>query len=251
MNFRGIPLRNVEIDELVEWLARGPSRTDGLPGYAPHLWAGPPHRTTTQRRPAWVRRIAAAVAFDLGDYALVEVSAKVLGLTDHEMWTKDARVTDGTARKAREYRRFGRALLARLGAWPWADVERGNLPATWRTDAAFLEPLRAWHENACDELEQQLARSRWAWDAGSSLYLGWRDADGVVHRGDRLKLPLEGVPPTPREPLDEATRLERQKQLGWSPEAAEDGVRVAKAMSAAQDARVDAFERARRDRRPV
>jgi hypothetical protein len=161
----------------------------------------------------------------------------------------------GDPKKAREYRNHGRGLLALLGIWPWAHAERlGELPKTWRTDERFLDPLRAWHERACDEREQELARCRRGWREGHSVYRGWRDEHGVAHRGDLLKLPLEGAVPVEPKAVDEESRLDQLKRLGWSPEAAEaaEASQAAlDAMLAEQDKRIAAFEQARAARRPV
>ena len=236
--WKGIPLRHKEIEQLVKWLGSGPSRPDGLPAYRPDIWSWDRHRTEQERHGGTARRLAAAVARDLGDHSLVEVNAKVLGL-------------GGDPGHAREYLPRGREWWSLLGVWPWTHAPLGKLPKRWRTDATFIDPLRAWHERACVELEQELARCRWGWREGHGLYRGWRDEHGVVHRGDVLKLPLEGALLAEPARVDEATKLKQMKRLGWGPEAAEAGVRAIDALFEAQAERVAAVEQARRTRRPV
>jgi len=165
VRFKHTPLRRQVIRELVELLAPGPSRPDGLPAYAPHAWRLHRHPTKPDRRRAMARRVAAAVACDLGDHDLTDISAKVLGLAGKDLASQGmpARRSHRKPKQARKYRRFGRELLALLGVWPWTHAESGKLPKTWRTDAAFLEPLQAWYERTCGECEQELARCWWAW----------------------------------------------------------------------------------------
>jgi hypothetical protein len=141
----GGPIEHKDIDRLVELLAPGRARSDGLPAYTPSAWPVEDRQTPTGRRCTLVRYIAAAIACDLGDYPMSEVSVKVLNLHDH-----DARRTSEPS-KAVEYRRYGRRLLAELGVWPWVHAPRGKLLKSWRTDPAFLAPLQAWHERACEE----------------------------------------------------------------------------------------------------
>ena len=141
----GGPIEHKDIDRLVELLAPGRARPDGLPAYMPDVWPVEDRQTPTGRRCTLVRYIAGAVACDLGDYPMSEVSVKVLNLHDH-----DARRTSEPS-KAVEYRRYGRRLLAELGVWPWAQAPRGKLLKRWRTDPAFLAPLQVWHERAWEE----------------------------------------------------------------------------------------------------
>ena len=158
------PLRPVTIDQLVAMLAPGTPRPDGLPAWRPQAEA---HRFTADGHlGAWLRRVAAAVASDLGDHDLTEVSARLLGLHDHEIPNVGMPgSTPGYPGRAGECRRHGRELLAILGCWPWVHAERGRLPGSWRDDPAFIEPLLAWHDRALVELERELARSRDALDA--------------------------------------------------------------------------------------
>jgi hypothetical protein len=50
----------------------------------------------------------------------------------------------------RRYLKRARSLLHEL-VWPWCCATKGTLPARWWTQAAFLEPLREWHEQAVSE----------------------------------------------------------------------------------------------------
>jgi len=162
VRFKDAPLGRDVVRQLVQMLAPEPSRPDGLPAYMPHVWCSHRHQTKTGRRGGMARRVAAAVACDLGDHELIEVSAKVLGLDEPPKAGAPGTRLHGELKRAHKYRRFGRQLLALLGVWPWTHAEFGKLPKTWRTDAAFLEPLHTWHERACDEREQELTRCRWA-----------------------------------------------------------------------------------------
>ncbi len=141
----GGPLEHKDIERLIELLAPGRARPDWLPAYTSSAWPVEDRQTPTGRRCTLARYIAAAVAYDLGAHDLGEVSVKVLGLRDH-----DQRRNSGPP-KAVEYRRYGRRLLAGLGAWPWAHAPRGKLLKRWRTDVTFLVPLQVWHERALEE----------------------------------------------------------------------------------------------------
>ena len=177
------------------------------------------------------RRVDAAIAFDLGDHDLIEVSAKVLSL--HDMHGK----TDKPKRARDEYRRHGRELLSLLGVWPWTHAELGKLPKTWRTDAAFVDPLRAWQERAVAALEHEIARCRWASQHGH-----------VLHSSDLLKVPPEGSarPPTPERPSSEAVRRSAREV-----QERDEGIRALDALVEADDKRRKAREQARKARRPV
>ena len=239
VRFKDVPLRREVIRQLVEMLAPGPSRPDGLPAYVSHVWRLNGHRTKTGRRGGIARRVAAAVACDLGDHDLIEVSAKVLGLRDHELpnAAMPGRWPHGEPNKARKYRRFGRQLLALLGVWPWTHAELGKLPKTWRTDAAFLEPLYAWHERACGEREQELARCWWASREGRHL-----------NRSDLRELAPEGAthPVKPKQP---GRKSERPDARDTSEQ--EEGTRVLAALCDELAERLDAREQARVARRLV
>ena len=226
-----VPLKRDDIDHLIELLAPGPSRPDGLPLYMPHVWRWDRRRTKSGRRLGTARRVDAAVAFDLGDHDLIEVSAKVLSLHDkHGKTDKPKRARD-------EYRRHGRELLALLGVWPWTHAELGKLPKTWRTDAAFIDPLRLWQERAVAELEHEVARCRWAWQHGHAL-----------HRSDLLKVPPEG---SARRPMLEQPEPAPVRLSAREIREHEEGIRALDALADKDDKRHTAREQARRNRRPV
>lgn len=238
-DFNRVPLKSADIDQLIEVLAPGPARPDGLPAYLPHAWRFHRYETQTGRRGTWVRRVAAAVAYDLGGYEMVEVSAKVLGLHDHEL------PGSGVPKKAREFRRFGRRLLALLGCWPWAHVDSGKLPRNWRTDAPVLAAFAAWHTRVCGEREAELAHCRWAFREGHRL-----------PRQQALTVPPEATPPTqpptrrhpdervaaqtPERPLTNAEARQREADLAGFDALVEE-----------HDRRLQARAQARKDRRPV
>jgi hypothetical protein len=230
LRFKSVPLKHDDIDLLVELLAPGPPRPDMLPAYRPHGWRVEHQQTPTGRRCTMARYIAAAVAYDLGGYELSEVSAKVLGLHDHEQRRA------GEPAKASEFRRFGRGLLAVLGVWPWVHAESGKLLKRWRADQSFLEPLRVWHERACSEREQELARCRWAFAEGHRL----------SRREDPLKLPPEGTrlkPSQPQLPEHHLNASEIRQQ--------EDAMRALDVFQAEQDKLLADREEARKARRPM
>jgi hypothetical protein len=227
---RGVPLKYRDVNLLVELLAPGPSRPGGLPAYRPHAWRVEHQQTPTGRRCTMARYVAAAVASDLGDYDLIDISAKVLGLHDHEL------PGDGKPNKAREFRRIGRQFLALLGCWPWTHAESGKLLKGWRTNTTFLEPLRAWWEHAYGEREQELARCQWAFREGHRLH----------RREDILKLLVdEGTLVVPSQP-----RLQRRPNQHEIRER-EERRRTYDALVAEEKKRRMAQERARETRRPL
>jgi hypothetical protein len=151
LTFREAPLRHKDVDRLVELLAPA-ARADWLPAYDPFTWRVEEGPTKTGPRGQWTRCIAAAVASDLGQHPLREVSATVLRLDEVEAHR---------ARKVRHtYRRRGRRLLQLLGAWPWTHAESGKLPKGWRADERFLEPLEAFLRRAWEDDERHLERAR-------------------------------------------------------------------------------------------
>ena len=148
LRFREAPLRQKDIDRLVELLAPA-ARADWLPAYDPFTWHADEHLAKTGPRVQWTRCIAAAVASDLGEHSLREISTSVLGLDD---------VGGHKAKKVRHaYRRRGRRLLHLLGAWPWTYAESGKLPKGWRADERFLEPLEAFLLRAWEDDERLAA----------------------------------------------------------------------------------------------
>lgn len=184
----GKPLR--EIERTAELLAPGPSRpTDGLPAWWSHLepaWAGnwqPKGPQTKSQRAGRARRdILAAVCADLHGRSLSWVSGIVLGLQDHEEFTKDGKVSK-EPRNARRYRARGRALLAALGAWPWALTAEGRLDHDWREDRSFMFSLECWASRALDDLRGEIARTSRSLSAisraGGDRYAYLREIAGV------------------------------------------------------------------------
>jgi hypothetical protein len=237
VTYKGVPLKPADVDRLYELLACGQSRPDGLPAYRPGGWGSDRREPAKPVRPnAMVRRVEAAVACDLGDFDMIEVSAKVLGLRDH---VRPNLATFGEPRKAREYRKAGRELLARLGAWPWAHAPLGRLPKGWRADAAFIEPLRVWFERAIAARKQELRRCEFRW---------WYSTEtgGHLPRSDALKLPPEGAPrrvdPTELPPKPHTASMIREQ---------EEADRIFDAFDVEQKKLHAAREQARAARRPV
>jgi len=160
----GKPLR--EIEKTAQLLAPGPRRpTDKLPAWWSHLepaWRGNWQPKGPQRdgqRTGRARRdILAAVCVDIHGRPLTWVSETVLGLSDHEEFTKEGKVTKDP-RKARLYRDRGRAILAALGAWPWKLASQGKLARHWREDRAFMFSLECWAARAVDDLRAEINRA--------------------------------------------------------------------------------------------
>ena len=151
LTFREAPLRHKDVDRLVELLAPA-SRADWLPAYDPFTWRVEEGLTKTGPRGQWARCIAAAVASDLGEHPLREISASVLGLDG---------VEEPNAKKVRHrYRRRGRRLLHLLGVWPWTHAESGKLPKGWRADERFLKPLEAFLLRAWEDDERLADREK-------------------------------------------------------------------------------------------
>ena len=135
-------------------------RADGLPG-----WWSPASAST---RPAYrdVQRRRDGV---LARCALTAIDSDLEGLPLSRWGTLDlveqrARVEIDRS-PARAQRKRGRLLLHRLGVWPWAHADDGNLPYAWngRNRAAhveppFDEPLNRWHEAAAAEMRGVLDR---------------------------------------------------------------------------------------------
>ena len=141
----------------MELLAPGRARPDGLPAYMLDAWPVEDQQTLTGRRCTLVRYIAAAAACDLGDYPMSEVSVKAPNLHDD-----DARRTSEPA-KAVEHRRYGRGILAELGAgrgWTrprQATQEMGNGPSLPHAAPGMDE--RAWEEYRPVEEERERQRA--------------------------------------------------------------------------------------------
>jgi hypothetical protein len=160
----GKPLK--EISKTAELLAPGPCRPlDGLPAWWSHLepaWAGnwqPRGPQPQGQRTGRVRRdLLAPVCVDLHGRPLAWASGTVLGLSDHEEFTKAGKISKDP-RNARRYRDRGRALLALLGVWPWASAPHGRLMPNWQEDRSFMFSLECWVSRANDDLRGEIART--------------------------------------------------------------------------------------------
>ena len=84
-----------------------------------------------------------AVQYDLGGVSNAEI-ADYLDYVDAEQDYRD--------RSHSAYRRvrYGRRLLWALGAWPWAVIPDGVLPARWYEIEDFAHALAAWHREAVE-----------------------------------------------------------------------------------------------------
>lgn len=164
IEYRGKPLR--EIEKTAQFLAPGPRRPmDELPAWYSHLepaWAGNWQPSGPQRdgqRTGRARRdILAAVCVDIHSRPLTWVSGIVLGLSDHEEFTKDGKIMK-EPRRARLYRDRGRAILAALGVWPWTLASEGKLERHWREDRAYMFSLECWAARAADDLRAEINRT--------------------------------------------------------------------------------------------
>jgi hypothetical protein len=164
IQYRDKPLR--EIEKTAQFLAPGPRRPmDELPAWWSHLepaWAGNWQPRGPQRdgqRTGRARRdILAAVCADIHSRPLTWVSETVLGLSDHEEFTKGGKIIK-EPRKARLYRDRGRAILAALGAWPWTLAPQGKLGRHWRGDRAWMFSLECWAMRAADDLRTEINRT--------------------------------------------------------------------------------------------
>lgn len=164
IQYRDKPLR--EIGRTAQFLAPGPRRPlDELPAWwsrSEPAWAGnwqPSGPQPDGQRTGRARRdILAAVCADIHHRPLTWISGIVLGLSDHEEFTKDGKVTK-EPRKARLYRDRGRAILAALGAWPWTLASQGKLARGWRDDRAYMFSLECWAARAADDLRAEINRT--------------------------------------------------------------------------------------------
>jgi hypothetical protein len=106
------------------------------------------------------------------------VSRDLLGLSDHEAQGKDGPISATSPRGAVRARQRGRAVLAILGAWPWAHAPDGRFPAGWRAAPAFTEPLNAWLDESRAELVAELARVDAAHKGVAAAAIGRSLVDG-------------------------------------------------------------------------
>ena len=112
-----------------------------------------------QRHGAPLRRVLAAVAFDLLDQPAHEVGAQLLGMNPlrAEHFETDSRAWRPAARYWAEGRRCSPSSAAGPGPTPRMDA--GCFPAggRWRSDQTYTEPLRRWLAD-CEVLTQALTR---------------------------------------------------------------------------------------------
>lgn len=162
-DFKGVPIKGADIELLVEMLAPGLTRADGLPGYTPSRWWTPGEPMGSKGHHTLARYVAAAVAADLGEYDHATISERVLGLRDHKK---------GRPRKAQEFHNRGRQLLAVLGVWPWAHAggtARRLVKSSWRSSQIYALPLMWWFNTSVRELEMIVEGCRAAWASGPEL----------------------------------------------------------------------------------
>ncbi len=110
------------------------------------------------RNGANITRIECAAAHDLVAVPFAQLS-RAQGWKDHEDHAGRPAGSSSAKRAVRE----GRALLAGLGAWPWAHAEKGRLHdhPQWWADPRFLSPLRTWIAQGWSRLlYNELARQR-------------------------------------------------------------------------------------------
>ncbi len=162
LDFKGVPIKSTDIEPLVEMLAPGLTRADGLPGYTPGSWWTPSEPMNAKGHHTLARYIAAAVAADLGAYEHATISDRILGLSDHKK---------GRPRKAQEFHNYGRQLLATLGVWPWAHsaAKQRRLVKSWRSPESYVLPLMWWFNTSARELEMIAEGCRTAWASGPDL----------------------------------------------------------------------------------
>jgi len=160
----GKPLK--EIPKTAELLAPGPRRPiDELPAWWSSLepaWSGnwqPKGPKPKGQRTGRARRdLLAAVCVDIHGRPLAWVSGTVLGLSDHEEFTKNGKISKDP-RNARRYRDRGRALLALLGVWPWALAPYGRLTPNWQEDRSYMFSLECWSSNGLNDLRSEIAQT--------------------------------------------------------------------------------------------
>jgi hypothetical protein len=141
---------SLALAETALWLAGAVTRHPGVPIYGDLALPGPARdlragNLLTGDR--WGRNgrnivcIECAAAHDLAAAPFAQLS-RVQGWRDHE----DHAGRPAGASSAKRAVREGRLLLHRLGAWPWAHVERGRLHErdAWWCDPEVLMPLRLW-----------------------------------------------------------------------------------------------------------
>jgi hypothetical protein len=100
----------------------------------------PGHRKPRRGADRW--RIEAAHAHDLRGQSEVEVGASL------DLFDSSGEAV-GRCRRAGDYVRAGRELLAEFGAWPWALAPNGKLERRWWTMERYALALLVWHQDAC------------------------------------------------------------------------------------------------------
>lgn len=142
---RAVAFREITSYEVEQ---RGPI-TARFVTYAAHVEPPASYRPAKTGRNvgAPLRRVLATVARDVLDRPAHDVD-RVYGLRPNRrgLYREGSDLARDSSR-GRTMRREGRALLAALGAWPWALAPAGALPASWRTDALYVESLRSWCED--------------------------------------------------------------------------------------------------------
>jgi hypothetical protein len=147
---RGTARGSLALAETALWIAGSDTRQPGVPihGLTTRSIGSRLHREGNELvGPRWgkngraVITLECAASHDLAGATAVQLS-RAQGWADHV----DADGRPGPASSAKRAIREGRALLSRLGAWPWAHADRGRLHdhPSWWSDAVFLGPLRTW-----------------------------------------------------------------------------------------------------------
>lgn len=138
----------------------------------------PGHQAPRAGKERW--QMETAWHMDIHGQAQAEAAA-TLDLCD------ESYVGKAGSRSVRRYRLAGRAILSRLGAWPWCLDEAGELEERWWETKRYAEALAAWHfdafRNAVNDLlgTVELAAGRdlrWRTDANRldharQLYADW------------------------------------------------------------------------------
>lgn len=147
---RGLTRGSLALAETALWIAGPDTRQPGVPiyGVTSRSIRSRLHREGNELAgPRWGRNgrpvitMECAASHDLARATVAQIS-RAQGWADHV----DALGNPGPASSAKRAIREGRALLHRLGAWPWAHADRGRLHEhpKWWADDVFISPLRAW-----------------------------------------------------------------------------------------------------------
>ncbi len=147
---RGTARGSLALAETALWIAGPDTREPGVPifGVTARSMRSRLHREGSELAgPRWGRNgravigMECAASHDLAGATLGQIS-RAQGWADHV----DAHGNAGPTSSAKRAIREGRALLHRLGAWPWAHANRGRLHEhpSWWTETMFVAPLRTW-----------------------------------------------------------------------------------------------------------